>query len=178
MLVENHKKLTFAAMMHAHLKTAWAALLVVCLEDEAFFDDYNPLFADIVDMAEFLLTAISSKEKSKIPKFCFDSCVVIPLYMTGFKCRDSKTRRKAISLLLDYPRREGVWDSVLAGKMAEWAMSIEEENGEDGQAPGWARIHGVMFERDTENRSALLPCEQPISEGSDEYATRKKSISW
>ena len=62
--------------------------------------------------------------------------------------------------------------------MAEWAMSIEEENGEDRQAPKWARIHSVMFERDAENRNAILTCEQPISEGSDEYATRKKIISW
>lgn len=39
-------------------------------------------------------------------------------------------------------------------------MIIEEEFMVDGKVPGWARIHGVVFERDAGGeRTAILSCE-------------------
>ena len=118
-----------------HQKSAFAALIQVCIEDEEKFDDYNDVFAEIVDLAEYSLNALEAA-KPGTPKFQFDSHIVIPLHMVGHKCRDRAIRRRAISLLLSHPRREGVWDSTLAGGMAEWAMSIEEEQLENGHVPG------------------------------------------
>ena len=50
-----------------------------------------------------------------------------PLFVVGTKCRDRKLRREAINLLTASPRREGMWDSVLCGRVASWIMGIEEE---------------------------------------------------
>jgi hypothetical protein len=167
-----------AAMFRVHMYAAWTALQAVCLEDETAFDAYNHIFAETVELSECLLKGQTLINGDRSPKFSFDSYVVIPLHMTGHKCRDPTIRRKAISLLLNYPRREGVWDSILAGRMIEWAMQIEEEHLQDGHVPGWARIHGVMFERDMEKRTALLRCEQRISALSKEVTTRRKIIAW
>ncbi|KAF2727821.1 hypothetical protein EJ04DRAFT_570053 [Polyplosphaeria fusca] len=40
--------------------------------------------------------------------------------------RDRALRRKALGLLLHYPRREGTWDSVLTGRVAWDLMRLEE----------------------------------------------------
>jgi hypothetical protein len=166
-----------ASMLRMHVETMCLALVGVCMEDEENFDAYNDVFADIVNIAECSLQALNSNKSSR-RKFQFDSHVVIPLYMTGYKCRDPKMRRRAISSLLAYPRREGVFDSLLAGKMTQWAMNIEEEHMENGKVPGWARIHGVAFERDGERRSAILTCQQRTSALSAHIETKRKIITW
>lgn len=53
--------------------------------------------------------------------------VVGPLYAIAWRCPKKSLRLKAISLLLSNPRREGLWDSVLGGKLAEWILLSEEE---------------------------------------------------
>jgi hypothetical protein len=166
-----------ASMLRMHVETVCLALVGVCMGDEENFDTYNDVYADIVNMAEFSMQALNSNKSSRL-KFQFDSHVVIPLYMTGYKCREPKIRRRAISLLLTNPRREGVFDSLLAGKMTQWAMNIEEEHMENGKVPGWARIHGVTFERDGERRSAILTCQQRTSALSAHMETKRKIITW
>jgi hypothetical protein len=108
------------------------------------FDQYLFYFAEMVEIAEFPLMELYPAEKiPPEPKFCFDTYVVIPLYLTGHKCRDHATRKKAISLLLMYPRRDGVWDSVFAGKMTQWAMRVEEEYADvNGNVPGGLEFMG------------------------------------
>jgi hypothetical protein len=113
------------------------------------------------------------------PKFSFDSYAVIPLYVTGHKCRDHATRKKAISLLLTYPRREGVWDSIFAGKMTLWAMEVEEEFADEhGNVPSWARIRGMSYENDGQDRTAVLTCEQRMTPLSEVLVTRRREITW
>jgi len=164
-------------MLRMHVATLGLALVGVCMEDEENFDTYNDVYADIINMAEYSLQALNSNMSSRL-KFQFDSHVVIPLYMTGYKCREPKIRRRAISLLLANPRREGVFDSLLAGKMTQLAMNIEEEYMKNGRVPGWARIHGVTFERDGERRSAILTCQQRTSALSAHIETKRKIITW
>jgi hypothetical protein len=58
-------------------------------------------------------------------------------------------------------------------------MVIEEEFMVDGKVPGWARIYGVVFERDVGGgRTALLSCEQRFGAVSDEIMERRKIICW
>lgn len=59
--------------------------------------------------------------------FALDLGIVPPLFVVATKCRDRTLRREAIALLMSSPRREGMWDSFLCGKVAEWIMEVEEE---------------------------------------------------
>ena len=74
--------------------------------------------------------------------------------------------------------REGLWDSVFAGRLGQWAMEIEEGFLEDDHVPGWARISGVTWKSDLQQRMAVLTCRQRRSEHNEEMRTRKKTITW
>lgn len=52
--------------------------------------------------------------------------IITPLYMCATRCRDSVTRHQAIALLFYCQRREGLWDSEVAARIATRIVSIEE----------------------------------------------------
>lgn len=56
-------------------------------------------------------------------------------------------RKESIWLLLEKSWREGVWDSVMAGKICRWLMEIEEEGmmmvDGRGYVPEWSRVKGA-----------------------------------
>ena len=102
------------------------------------------------------------------------------MFLTALRCRDPLLRRKAKALLVKYPRKEGVCDSVCMGKLCEWTMKIEEEYiDKDGCVPGWARVCGVTMDRDREKEnSGKLMCEQRVSAVSNEVVIRSTRLSW
>lgn len=146
--------------------------------DEMVYDTYNDIFSQVVDLSEAVLDALPKTAWSCNTHFCFDARIILPLWKTGLKCRDPITRRKAISLLLSRPMKEGIWDSILAGKMVNWVMELEEEFADENGVPGWARIAGVKWTSDMEARTALLTCRQRIEGFSDEILVKRKIISW
>ncbi|KAJ5106854.1 hypothetical protein N7456_003529 [Penicillium angulare] len=54
--------------------------------------------------------------------------IVTPLYLAVTRCRDSGIRYRALNLLIFCQRREGVWDSELAGRIAKHTIAIEESS--------------------------------------------------
>lgn len=60
------------------------------------------------------------------PVFSAGSGLLTALWLVTSRARDPVVRRTAIAMLVDFPRREGVWDSVLAGRIAWEAMLLEE----------------------------------------------------
>jgi hypothetical protein len=161
-----------AVMLKLQIKTMSLALMVPCVKDETIFDDYKNDFLDITNLAEYVLV----NSKSTRHSFVLDTNVVIPLLVTGQKCRDRTIRRRAIHLMLKYPRREGVWDSLLCGKLAEWVMDLEEQYLEEGRVPGWARIRGVICKCEGDQEEAFT-CAQRTSEESEEVVTRSRRIT-
>ncbi|KAF2828604.1 hypothetical protein CC86DRAFT_437976 [Ophiobolus disseminans] len=70
-----------------------------------------------------------AKSPSPAPSFfspSFELSPIVPLFIVSCRCRDPLIRRRAISLLLYYRRREGVWDSLSAGMVAAQCMKKEE----------------------------------------------------
>jgi hypothetical protein len=81
--------------------------------------------------------------------------------------------------LLANPRREGIWDSVFAGKVLQWVMEVEEEFIEDGRVPGWARVAGVKWSgAELGGKRAELVCLQRVSADDATMARRTKTITW
>lgn len=60
------------------------------------------------------------------PTFTLTLGIITPLWMTCSRCRDPYLRRRALQLLLSCNRKEGIWDSILTGRVAERVISIEE----------------------------------------------------
>ncbi|KAF2644831.1 hypothetical protein P280DRAFT_466094 [Massarina eburnea CBS 473.64] len=56
----------------------------------------------------------------------FELSPIVPLFVAACRCRDPILRRRAIALLLNCRRREGVWDSFGAGMVALQCVKLEE----------------------------------------------------
>jgi hypothetical protein len=101
--------------------------------------------------------------------FALDIGIVPPLFVVATKCRDRKLRRDAIKLLLNSPRREGMWDSILSGRVGQWIMEIEEEGMGEYLGYGMGSMDGAVVEMnrrvmvkeilfDMQKREATLRC--------------------
>ena len=152
-----------ALQLHLQTKSLTIALVIAGIEDEAGFDNYEKDFLDITNFAEYIL----ANSKSTNHNFILDSNIVYPLLLTANKCRNMIIRRRAISLLSKYPRREVVWDSLFCGKLAQWVMDLKEQYLENDHVPGWARIRGITVQRDGSDNVSLI-CLQRTSETSEE----------
>lgn len=113
------------------------ALKIDVSEGEMCWDRFLPQFQRIVRISSQLegmyhAPARNDTKGALVPRFSFAPTVCEPLYLVGLSCRDTTTRREAISLLKRCQRREGVWDTALAATTVESAMLMEEE-GWDGR---------------------------------------------
>jgi len=140
------------------------------------WDKYTNVFEEVVKIGESILSPTSSPSpysvvadashsisppKAKMrPYFTLDIGVVAPLYDIARRCRDPHVRRRAIGLLYAYPRQEGMYNGVLAARVAERVVQIEENGlGHVSSAtdiPDWARISDVHPVFDFERKRALL----------------------
>ncbi|CAL3972449.1 unnamed protein product [Diplocarpon coronariae] len=159
--------------LELQMKATFMGTVKSLAQDELVFDGYHQVYGDIVNLCEELLKC---SEDSTVPKFSFDSAVIIPLWFTGHKCRSPVLRRRVISLLLKYPRREGVWDSIFAGLVIDCLRGFEEQYIEDGRVPGWARIRETKYEIDLVKRTVEVRCEQRTSPTSQGTVMRRKTL--
>lgn len=139
---------------------------------------FMPLLKEIVSLSRIIIShPTMSLSQGKCP-FTFDLHVIVPLYMVGKYCPHSVVRREALQLLLESPRREGLWDGVLAGKMVEFIVSLEEETGLDGDfVKREAKMRGTDVKLRYPGRSAVLQCFMPDL-GTDRVVLREKLITW
>ena len=165
-----------AAILRLQIICAHVTLVGILAADEMVYDGMLKEFEEVVALAELVLRARPGQKRSG---FCFDLGVIYGLAGSAAKCRSTNIRRKAIALLLGSARREGVWDSLLFGKMMEWHADVEETFLENGQVPAWARISGLrMTSLDLQSRTACFSCQQRRSALSSELVTRRKTVFW
>ena len=84
------------------------------------------------------------------------------------RCRDPIIRRRAISILQNCGRTEGVWDYFLTSKVAQRVLDIEEAGLQNVRScedvPGWARISNVSTVFVPIERRVTLTYSRPGSE--------------
>ncbi|KAH9214228.1 hypothetical protein DL95DRAFT_446577 [Leptodontidium sp. 2 PMI_412] len=136
-----------AAYLQAHHHINLIALTCAQWDDELQYDNFTPLFREIVELSQEILIEQKSPTSHR-PVFTFDTGVVGFLWVVATKCRDSATRWKAVRLMLESPSREGRWHSAFVAKGAEAIIRIEEMGVQDMVIPEEARIkaEGVTFE--------------------------------
>ena len=98
----------------------------------------TPLFSNASPTAVPITTSptdftLPSASKRKPPSFSpsFELSPIVPLFVTACRCRDPVLRRRAIVILMNCRRREGVWDSYGAAMVALQCIKLEE-----GMDPG------------------------------------------
>ncbi|KAF2677408.1 hypothetical protein K458DRAFT_423901 [Lentithecium fluviatile CBS 122367] len=83
-------------------------------------EDYYPFPSDVENISQMEIPAYSR------PVFSSCSGLLSALWLVASRANSAVLRRRAIALMLDFPRREGVWDSVVAGRVAWESLTLEE----------------------------------------------------
>ncbi|KAI9727226.1 MAG: hypothetical protein M1834_008486 [Cirrosporium novae-zelandiae] len=147
--------------------------------DETLWDAQIPLFSDTLDQIESMRPTVNSGQQ-KI--FSLDIGIVLPLFFTAIKCRDPLLRRKAIKLLGALHRREGVWDSEGATKVAEKIMEIEEGDlGIVGQAEDIVetkRVYVNFVTAKLDERKVYLVCMLKPRGREEEWESRDQWVTF
>lgn len=133
--------------------------------DGTVWDQYEPQFESIVSHAASineLQIRCCEKEGRRQSTFSLDAGVGFPLFFVASASRDGALRRRAIELLRAVDRQEGVMNSLLAARILERFVSIEEEGlvGRSGflrssEVPRENRLAGMKAEWVTDRRMHL-----------------------
>ncbi|KUJ17751.1 uncharacterized protein LY89DRAFT_669042 [Mollisia scopiformis] len=129
------------------------ALSTTLNTDQMVYDKRIDEVKQVIRLAKILHSHPSVKGQ-----FTFDLGYIPQLYVMAIKCRHRTIRREAIHLLLSRVWREGVWDSVLAGRMATSLMEVEEQGIKGEYIPNEARVKGTKMKFDLQKREGHLTC--------------------
>lgn len=155
------------------------------LNDDMTWDLHPQEGEDIVQFAEALLALddiTRGPPGQRKVEYSLDMWLVGPVYAVAHKYRDPMLRRRAIAILKNANRQEGIWDSAIAAKVAERIVAIEE--GAVGtvssfrDVPDWARIHGLDVKFDKQERRGHFSYIRPISQQHRSLEVFKETICW
>ena len=140
---------------------------------ESLYDAHIPSFTHIVSLIEGFPT-----ESSATNIFSFELGTIFPLFFTAIKCRHPVTRRRAIALLNAAKRREGMWESIGAARVAEFVMKLEEKDLGDGEVvTEWKRVHDTHVRVDGRLKKIWLKCVIGKEEG-DGWCVREGVVDY
>jgi hypothetical protein len=144
---EGREDFVRATLLQIRLKTTLISATSSPTAGEVQYDKCYTLFKDIVDLVKEIPYDYPSSHSDRA-SFTFDVGRVGSLYIVATRCRDCELRREAISLLLSKPRRECIWDNVIAAKVATVIMLMEEAGLQGGFVPEAyrIRIEGLSFD--------------------------------
>lgn len=128
---------------------------------ETRWDAYLSDFETIVALAEDIASRIQSSTPSSM--FSYEIGYLAPLYAAATRCRDPCIRRRAIAVLRDYPRQEGVLESRAAATIAAAGMRAEEDGLDVKYAsdiPEDRRLIAMDIRVDVQNKEATIKLTQ------------------
>jgi len=107
-------------------------LRIDALQPDVRESAYDHCEADLEEMLvhceHFVASARRSPQASKEQARCSSGLgCVMPLHVVAARCRNPRLRRRAVKLLLECSRREGIWDSLVTGRVAAQTVEIEEQ---------------------------------------------------
>ncbi|KAJ8071481.1 hypothetical protein OCU04_001801 [Sclerotinia nivalis] len=96
--------------------------------NELLWDKFRSEFESMVRWAsEFIhMPPNIRREGREAASFTLDNEILQPLFLVATKCRHRSIRNKAILLLKQADRQEGLWNSLLSTRVAERVRDIEE----------------------------------------------------
>lgn len=108
--------------------------LVINAEDNVH-DDLIPIYQAIIDLSETVLQkdsytlrhGVPDSQKVEHPIFVLGSTIIEPLFFVATRCREPTLRRRALYLLRLCPRREGICEGMMAVKIIQTVIEVEEQ---------------------------------------------------
>jgi hypothetical protein len=110
----------------------------------------------VIELARELID--NSKTTLRKAIFNFDIALGYSIFTVANRCRDPKVRRAAVDLLLEFPYREGWFDTLVAANISMWIMTMEEEGMVNGFIPDTARLRLISHEVGPQRRMAVIRC--------------------
>jgi hypothetical protein len=187
-LTDKRRKGTAILRILRELGSTSKMLTRATADDQRNWDSLCFMFQEIVSLAEDIVELDLSSTAER-PTFCADMALVGLLFevssasntffpvrkfhdmypvklsrsdtvQVSCRCRDPIIRRRAISILRNCGRVEGVWDALLTSKMAQRVVDIEEAGLQGVKScediPEWARLSNVSPVFDSAERRAML----------------------
>jgi len=166
-------------LVHAAMNTI--ILYRIFQPPETGYDAFLPQFQTVVSCSaavHHLLTTPIAHSSS--PVFRFDVGIIPALSQAGILCRDSGVRRRAVELLMSQPRyREGIWQSVAAGMIADWIRGLEESwLDENGYVPGNRRASLIHVDSGFHERWVKVACLQRDGKDGNGFEMKEAVLSW
>jgi len=112
----------------------------------------------LVELAREILETDARNAVPGKAVFTFETTVVVGLMVVATLAPEIEVRRQAIALLVKYPRREGLVDSMMAVKVATWIVEQEEREVVDGMIPESSKLRIMNNDFDLKDRKAVLHC--------------------
>lgn len=119
------------------------------LDNQMVFDQFQSSFEKVVKLAA-IMSGESEGAGKDPPVLSLDMGIVPPMFRVIWNCRDAQIRYRALRILQDCPRLEGLWDGLLAARVGRRIDEIERcgESLEDAvergarceDIPQWARV--------------------------------------
>ncbi|KAF2102284.1 hypothetical protein NA57DRAFT_73713 [Rhizodiscina lignyota] len=166
------------------------ALQTAGTESEMDYDQFYDTYADSVEMAaeivddpcgDLLEYSLDSQYKA-IPKFQLDMGIIVTMFETIWKCRDSRVRRKGIAILERNPRQEGLWDGVVTAKVGREIMKLEQgdliSDYRAEEIPDWRRVLEVDINFDREERKGILMLAKVAGQYDPTRVWVHRTIAW
>lgn len=163
------------------LKARWLPSRFLFLQTEegikAPSEAFLPEYTELVDLLQEVLENDPHSRPGEAC-FTFDTSSVLVLFLVALRCRHCIVRRKAISLLVRHPRREGLWDSLMCAKVSTWVMNMEEAGMEDGKIPESARLRIEKDEFVLSERKATVRCSKLDPRTGQRVLLPEVTLSW
>lgn len=100
--------------------------MVMQSHDPVDYDPYEEYFLEMLAFAEQAYSNNES-ENERTPHFDLDHSGIPVLFVVVASCRNPQIRRRACRLLQQKNVHQGLWNSLLAGHVAERLINIEED---------------------------------------------------
>lgn len=91
-------------------------------------DEFMPRIVKMLALVEKVMASASNTNyhSEQNTAFCLDMGLVVPLFNIATQCENPVLRRRAIALLRQRDRQEGLWNSFYIANAAERIIEIEE----------------------------------------------------
>lgn len=163
-----------AIVLQLRFKTNFILHSCAISNSQTSFDKFLPDFQEVLNLTKRLLA-----HPKAIPCCTFDNAIIAQLHVVATKCRNSNLRHEALSLLLSREWREGMWDSILFGRMAQVIVNTEEEEMDlNGFVPETARIRGTKNEFDEQTRIGVSQCYMSAADELGNPVVKIRPMTW
>jgi hypothetical protein len=161
-------------IMHLQYLTTYFAISSLPNKSPQRRRDYMPLFSEMLSLSRSILQHPDTVTNI----FTFNAQTIKPLFTVACQCPNSTLRRQAISMLLAAPRREVFWDAILCGKLAQWIMTIEEEELDGDYVPDETMIQSLSVTADLQQRRVEAECWKSSKDSAGQLMSRSAIITW